>query len=57
MELDTIQSVIFKIKHSKAIHFKNILHAKKGRKTDKSTYIFFFCKKTIYVSVRAGNVV
>lgn len=42
MELDTIQSVIFKIKHSKAIHFKNILHAKKGRKTDKSIYMFFF---------------
>ena len=56
MELDTIQSVIFKIKHSNAIHFKNILHAKNGRKTDKSIY-FFFCKKTIYVSVRAENVV
>lgn len=55
MELDTIQSVIFKIKRSKAIHFKNILHAKNGRKTDKS--VFFFCKKTIYVSVRAENVV
>lgn len=38
MELDTIQSVIFKIKHSKEIHFKNILNAKNGRKTDECTF-------------------
>lgn len=38
MDLDTINSVIFKIKHFKVIHFKNILHAKNGRKTDKCTF-------------------
>lgn len=55
MDLDTIHSMIFKIKHSKAIHFKYILHDKNGRKTDKCT--FLFCTKSIYVSVIAESVV